>query len=79
MRAEEPRPRLWPLFGSVALLGLGLDVYGNFAQTDSSTANGCGQNSAPPRTPNAITVRGPGDGTTGYCGVYKALDIDTNK
>lgn len=26
VRAEEPRPRLWPLFGTVALLGLGLDV-----------------------------------------------------
>ncbi|GAA4736348.1 hypothetical protein GCM10025783_03090 [Amnibacterium soli] len=48
-------------------LGLGVDVYGNFAQTGSNTANGCGQNSTPPRTPNAITVRGPGDGTSGYC------------
>ena len=52
---------------SYGYLGLGLDVYGNFAQTAGATANGCGQASSPVRTPSAITVRGPGNGTTGYC------------
>lgn len=54
---------------SGALLGVGLDAYGNFANAD-----GDGSDCATTFTrsdggggANAITVRGPGQGLTGYC------------
>ncbi|MER7704047.1 hypothetical protein ABTX81_14225 [Kitasatospora sp. NPDC097605] len=55
-------------------LGVGLDVLGNYFGDWEHRGNGCAQRSpagtgfrvpAPGR--NMVTVRGPGDGTTGYC------------
>jgi uncharacterized repeat protein (TIGR01451 family) len=49
-------------------LGVGIDVYGNYANT-SFEASGCtnpGWDSNT-RFPNQVSVRGPGNGTTGYC------------
>ncbi|MEU3074329.1 DUF7507 domain-containing protein [Streptomyces laurentii] len=53
-------------------LGVGLDVYGNYFGDGESRGNGCAQRSPsfqswPPPAPNVITLRGPGDGTIGYC------------
>ncbi|MFB6813712.1 hypothetical protein ACFCV8_04095 [Streptomyces sp. NPDC056347] len=53
-------------------VGVGLDVYGNFFGDGESRGNGCTDRSPsmeswPPPAPNVITVRGPGDGVTGYC------------
>jgi hypothetical protein len=45
-------------------LGIGLDVYGNYT---NSAFDGSGCQSSLPQTPESITVRGPGSGTTGYC------------
>ncbi|CAN5195463.1 hypothetical protein BH09ACT1_BH09ACT1_10940 [soil metagenome] len=49
-----------------AYLGLGLDVWGNYL---SSGFDGTGCTTAPGSTTQAtnVTVRGPGNGTTGYC------------
>ncbi len=53
-------------------LGLGLDVYGNYSNTTFDTS-GCGTPTWMPagdvgvRVQNEITVRGPGNGVTGYC------------
>ncbi|MDN4616295.1 Ig-like domain repeat protein [Leifsonia sp. F6_8S_P_1B] len=49
-----------------AYLGLGLDRYGNFNHPNFG-GNGCAADASRPRYPNNVTVRGPGDGTTGYC------------
>ena len=51
-----------------AYLGLGFDVYGNFAR--DATGRGAGCAAASPHAglvPNSVTLRGPGDGRTGYC------------
>lgn len=45
-------------------LGIGLDFYGNFA-VDEFGGSGCAP--GPGFTPNGVTVRGPGNGTVGYC------------
>lgn len=44
-------------------LGVGLDYYGNFVRPEFQ-GSGCGFND---RTPNSVSVRGPGNGTVGYC------------
>jgi LPXTG-motif cell wall-anchored protein len=49
-----------------AYLGLGLDRYGNFVHPNFG-GNGCSADAARVRYPNSVTVRGPGDGTNGYC------------
>ena len=54
-------------------LGVGLDAYGNFYNDGENRGAGCplGQRSPTTATgaiaPNVITLRGPGQGTTGYC------------
>jgi uncharacterized repeat protein (TIGR01451 family) len=58
-------------------LGVGLDAYGNFSNDYESRGAGCGPTSswgprapsgtANTRTPNAVVLRGPGSGLTGYC------------
>ncbi|WP_153453306.1 DUF7507 domain-containing protein [Streptomyces smaragdinus] len=55
-------------------VGVGLDVYGNFFGDTEGRGTGCpeGQRSPstvlyPPPGPDMVTVRGPGDGTEGYC------------
>jgi len=50
-------------------LGLGLDVYGNYENTDYS-GSGCSTPSglqAGTIYPESVTARGPGNGTAGYC------------
>lgn len=53
---------------SHAYLGIGLDRYGNFGNRQFG-GTGCASDQATngTLTPNAVTVRGPGDGGTGYC------------
>ena len=53
-----------------AYLGVGFDVYGNFSSSGLAGGSGC------PAVPNigaqaagAVVVRGPGNVTTGYCGL----------
>ncbi|WP_167574186.1 DUF7507 domain-containing protein [Kitasatospora cheerisanensis] len=55
-------------------LGVGLDVLGNYFGDWEHRGNGCAQRSPagtgfhiPAPGPNMVTVRGPGDGTEGYC------------
>ncbi|MGW2872854.1 DUF7507 domain-containing protein [Kitasatospora sp. NPDC001225] len=55
-------------------LGVGLDVLGNYFGDWEQRGNGCSQRSpagtsfrVPAPGANMVTVRGPGDGTTGYC------------
>ncbi|GAA3017080.1 hypothetical protein GCM10010519_53720 [Streptomyces lactacystinicus] len=55
-------------------LGVGLDVLGNYFGDWEQRGNGCAQRSPagtsfriPAPGANMVTVRGPGDGTTGYC------------
>lgn len=50
------------------LLGIGLDVYGNYANDREGRGTGCA--AASPHTglvPNAVSLRGPGSGKEGYC------------
>ena len=60
----------WPgILGGV--LGLGLDVFGNYYNDDEGRGVGC----TPPLTPpfptalarDVVTLRGPGDREVGYC------------
>ena len=54
-------------------VGVGFDAYGNYYNDGESRGTGCpaGQRSptsnSGPIAPNVITVRGPGNGLTGYC------------
>lgn len=53
------------------LLGIGIDKWGNFS-APGSTGSGCASGSGvgspgPGQTPNVIAVRGPGNGSAGYC------------
>ena len=55
-------------------LGVGLDVLGNYFGDWERRGDGCAQRSpagttfhVPAPGPNMVTLRGPGDGTTGYC------------
>jgi hypothetical protein len=49
-----------------AYLGIGLDVFGNFSNSGFD-GSGCPSNPTSGAVPNSLTVRGPGNGTTGYC------------
>ena len=55
------------------VVGVGLDVYGNFFNDSENRGLGCPAGQVSPvgtagtRGINTITVRGPGSGTTGYC------------
>jgi hypothetical protein len=49
------------------VLGLGLDVYGNFANDDEGRGTGCAEPSPYGRAHNAVSLRGPGSGDEGYC------------
>lgn len=54
-------------------LGVGLDAYGNFWNDGEGRGAGCPEGQRSPTTstgpiaPNVISLRGPGQGTTGYC------------
>jgi hypothetical protein len=62
-------------------LGLGLDVYGNYTNTQFD-GSGCATPSWLPagdvgnKVPSQVTVRGPGDGTAGYCLLDSTLATD---
>jgi uncharacterized repeat protein (TIGR01451 family) len=47
-------------------LGLGLDAHGNFATSADGKGAGCA-NPGVAQSPNALVLRGPGQGSTGYC------------
>lgn len=49
-----------------AVLGLGLDVYGNFS-TSNASGNGCYDGATGTRQENSVVLRGEGNGTVGYC------------
>jgi hypothetical protein len=60
-------------------VGVGLDAYGNFANDLEGRGTGCASRS--PYTglqPNAIGIRGPGDGLTGYCFVSANTSLPGN-
>lgn len=61
---------------SGALLGIGLDAYGNFAASDSN-GTGCTTEFNGP-VANAITVRGDGQGQVGYCLLAAPYNLATN-
>jgi hypothetical protein len=56
------------------LLGIGLDVYGNFSSPDSD-GEGCAT-PAPGQTPDRVVLRGPGDGLDGYCFLATSGPVD---
>ncbi|MEZ5202845.1 MAG: hypothetical protein R2701_00200 [Acidimicrobiales bacterium] len=63
------------------LLGIGIDKWGNFS-AQGSTGSGClagtGPGSAGPgQTPNVVSVRGPGNGSAGYCWLGASGDLGT--
>jgi hypothetical protein len=47
-------------------LGVGLDVFGNYSNPGID-GSGCSNDPTSGATPESVTVRGPGNGTTGYC------------
>ncbi|OUE24110.1 DUF7507 domain-containing protein [Clavibacter michiganensis] len=47
-------------------LGVGLDAFGNFSSPTEGRGTGCA-NAGVGQRPNTIALRGPGQGTTGYC------------
>jgi outer membrane protein OmpA-like peptidoglycan-associated protein len=46
-------------------LGFGADVFGNFENSPTFSGSGCAETS--PATPESMGVRGPGNGSAGYC------------
>lgn len=56
-------------------LGVGFDVFGNFAATSSDAAPQCGGNGT--RVLNSVTLRGPGNGSTGYCAVGSTVALSS--
>lgn len=50
-----------------AVLGIGLDVYGNFSTTNARGSGCTNDGSTYNRQTNNIVVRGEGNGTVGYC------------
>ncbi len=61
------------------LIGIGLDKWGNFSDPNSSgtgCADGTGIGSkGPGQTANRVVVRGPGNGTAGYCFLGTSGDL----
>ncbi len=47
-------------------LGVGFDVYGNYLNS-ASQGSGCTNDTSDPTSPQAVTARGAGNGTAGYC------------
>ncbi len=58
-------------------LGVGLDAFGNYALDTEDRGAGC--DAASPYTaavPNAVSLRGPGEGVLGYCLLATSADAD---
>jgi len=63
---------------SGALLGVGLDGYGNFSST-ASEGTGCSDTfDRNEQSANSVTVRGAGDGQVGYCMLADTYDLSSN-
>ncbi|MBC2933824.1 lectin-like domain-containing protein [Nocardioides sp. zg-1228] len=66
------------------VLGVGLDAYGNYYDDGENRGNGCPEGQRSPSTaegavaPNVITLRGPGDGFTGYCYLASTTSADAD-
>ncbi len=58
-----------------AYLGVGFDVYGNFADTSTDITPQCKQSGS--RKTNSVTLRGPGNGQEGYCVIGKTNTLGT--
>ena len=61
------------------LLGIGIDKWGNFSLPGSS-GSGCAAGTGvgsmgPGQTPNVVAVRGPGNGSAGYCWLAASGDL----
>lgn len=63
------------------LIGIGIDRWGNFSaqgSTGSGCAPGYGPGSAGPgQTANVVAVRGPGNGSAGYCWLGASANLGT--
>ncbi len=55
-------------------LGVGLDTYGNFSAPASQGSSCSAVTNINAQVPGAVVVRGPGNGTTGYCGLTTTYD-----
>ncbi|WP_412741737.1 hypothetical protein [Krasilnikovia sp. MM14-A1004] len=55
-----------------AFFGVGFDAYGNFIADNFGKGAGCATPSPHDRIPNTVTLRGPGEGATGYCYVVSS-------
>lgn len=55
-------------------LGVGFDVFGNFAASSSKAAAGCA-GAGGTGVANSVTLRGPGNGTSGYCAVGQTQSL----
>lgn len=75
----EPGGGLGYLNLSGALLGIGLDAWGNFASVDVD-GTGCSTRYVRSTSPgaNAITLRGPGNAGAGYCLLADSYGVVTN-
>ncbi|WP_036960207.1 SpaA isopeptide-forming pilin-related protein [Pseudoclavibacter soli] len=63
-----------------AYLGVGFDEFGNFADTSTDITPQCYSGTPTPKK-NAVTLRGPGNGQTGYCVVgatKKVTDLNAS-
>ena len=58
-------------------LGIGLDAFGNFSNPQFGSGT-CPEPSWAGFTPNEITVRGPGHGTSGYCLLSSSIELADN-
>lgn len=58
-------------------LGVGFDVFGNFASTSTNAAPQCLPSGTPSvQIKNSITLRGHGNDATGYCAVGESQELD---
>ena len=59
-------------------LGIGLDAFGNFSNTDFESPGVCTIPAWAGAAPNQIVVRGPGFGTEGYCLLSSSIELGAN-
>jgi len=55
-------------------LGVGLDTYGNYSAPASQGSSCSTVTNISAQVPGAVVVRGPGNGTVGYCGLSTTYD-----